>query len=213
MTWNLDAVGQEVSPVEQSWTSSDSLLYSLGVGARAQDPFGQELEFTTENSEGMHQKVLPTFGVAFAFHNSAHALARSLDGTQSVHGEQAISRARPIPPEGRVVTTGRLTGVYDKGSGAEVTTEARSVDASSGEPMFTTRSSLFVRGGGGFSMEARFAREVRPGDRLTVHVWRNAPVEAAFRLHTDPGTVGIDRGRIVYRDTDADGGGGRPDRE
>ena len=300
MTWNLDAVGQEVSPVEQSWTSSDSLLYSLGVGAGVQDPFGLELEFTTENSEGMPQKVLPTFGVAIAFHNSAYALAGSFDPTQSVHGEQSISLARPIPPEGRVLTTGRLTGVYDKGSGAVVTTEARSVDASSGEPMFTTRSSLFVRGGGGFggprgpsaaqptipdgdaelvlraeirrdqallyrlsgdrnplhsdpafavragfdtpilhglctygftgrlllhalcgseparfvSMEARFARAARPGDELTVHVWRKAPGEAAFRVNTKPGTVVIDRGHIAYRDTDADDGAGRrPERE
>ncbi len=150
MTWHLDAVGEEVAPVEHSWISTDSLLYSLGVGAGMQDPFGSELAFTTENSRDIPQLVLPTFGVAVAFRNAAFSLAGSFDPLRSVHGQQGISLARPLPPEGRVVTVGRLTGIFDKGSGAVVTTESRSVDAVTGEPMFTTTSSLFVRGAGGF---------------------------------------------------------------
>ena len=51
---------------ERSWTSKDALLYALGVGAGASDPTGAELEFTTENSRGVDQKVLPTFGVLVA---------------------------------------------------------------------------------------------------------------------------------------------------
>ncbi len=130
MTWNLDAVGEEVAPVDHSWSSDDALLYSLGVGAGDLDPFGFELEFTTDNSEGRPQKVLPTFGVTIAMKNSAFALAGTFDPTQSVHGEQSIALVRPIPTEGCVTTIGRLTGIYDKGSGAVVTTETRSIDGS-----------------------------------------------------------------------------------
>jgi acyl dehydratase len=67
-----------------------------------------------------------------------------------VHGEQAIELQRPLPVEGTVRTVTRITGVYDKGKGAVVATESESVDAGSGEPMFTTRSSAFIRGEGGF---------------------------------------------------------------
>ncbi len=173
MTWNLDAVGEEVPAVEHSWTSTQALLYSLGVGAGVEDPVGPELEFTTENSEGLTQKVLPTFGVAVAFNNAAFSLAGTFDPTRSVHGEQGISLTGPIPPEGRVITTGRLTGIYDKGSGAVVTTESRSVEATSGEPLFTTRSSLFVRGAGGFGgPRGPSARQPSPAARVADQVLR-----------------------------------------
>jgi acyl dehydratase len=285
VTWNLDAVGQEVAPVEQSWTSKDALLYSLGVGAGIEDPFGSELAFTTENSGGTAQLVLPTFGVAIAFHNAAFALAGPFDPLRSVHGQQGITLAAPLPPEGRVLTVGRLTGIFDKGSGAVVTTESRAVDATSGQPRFTTRSSLFVRGAGGFggprgpsavanppdrepdlvlraetrhdqallyrlsgdrnplhsdpqfaersgfgtpilhglctfgfagrlllhalcgsdparfiSMDSRFVRPVRPGEPLAVHVWQEATGEAQFLVESEPGTVVIDQGHVIFRD-------------
>ena len=66
VTWNLDAVGTEAAPTERAWTSDDTLLYALGVGAGAVDPVGSELEFTTENSRGVPHRVLPTFGVVIA---------------------------------------------------------------------------------------------------------------------------------------------------
>jgi hypothetical protein len=52
LTWNLDAVGQEVAPVDHAWSSGDTLLDSLGVRAGVHDPFGFELEFTTANGPG-----------------------------------------------------------------------------------------------------------------------------------------------------------------
>ena len=50
MPINPDAAGSVGEPREFSWTSDDSLLYSLGVGAGVTDPTGFELNFTTENS-------------------------------------------------------------------------------------------------------------------------------------------------------------------
>ena len=162
MTWNLDAVGTEAAPAERAWTSDDALLYALGVGAGAVDPVGSELDFTTENSIGVPQRVLPTFGVVIATGGSAFGLAGAFDATMAVHGEQGIELAGPIPPVGRVITTSRLTGIYDKGSGAVISTESRSVDATSGELRFTTSSSLFVRGAGGFGGERGPASALGP---------------------------------------------------
>jgi hypothetical protein len=58
-------VGVPGEPQERSWDSTDALLYAVGVGAGLGDPL-RELEFTTENSEGIEQRVLPTFGVLLA---------------------------------------------------------------------------------------------------------------------------------------------------
>jgi len=45
-------VGVPSEPQERSWDSKDALLYAVGVGAGLGDPL-QELEFTTENCEGI----------------------------------------------------------------------------------------------------------------------------------------------------------------
>ena len=59
MPINPDAAGSVGEPREFSWTSDDSLLYSLGVGAGVTDPTGFELNFTTENSNEIEQKSFP----------------------------------------------------------------------------------------------------------------------------------------------------------
>ncbi|HVM52574.1 MAG TPA: MaoC/PaaZ C-terminal domain-containing protein [Acidimicrobiales bacterium] len=145
MPINPDAVGAEAGPVERSWTSKDALLYAVGVGAGT-----SELPFTTENSKGITQQVLPTFAVIAGAGAPAMAAAGDIDFTQLVHGEQAFELAGPIPVEGTVSTTSRITGIYDKGKGAVIATESTSVDAKTAEPRFTTRSSVYIRGAGGF---------------------------------------------------------------
>src|SRR5207253_6275348 len=126
MPINPAAQGAAAPPVEQSWTSKDAILYALGVGAGALDP-GFELEFTTENSTGHPQQVLPTFAVVAGQGGArtprpdgpAMPLAElgTFDPAMLVHGEQALELHGPIPVEGRVRTTSHIAGVYDKGSG------------------------------------------------------------------------------------------------
>jgi acyl dehydratase len=67
-----------------------------------------------------------------------------------VHAEQAFELHRPLPVEGTVRTVATVTGMYDKGSGGLVVTEAVAVDAATGEPLITSRASTFIRGEGGF---------------------------------------------------------------
>ncbi len=141
-------VGVPSEPQERSWDSKDALLYAVGVGAGLGDPL-QELEFTTENSEGIEQKVLPTFGVLIAQARTGRPLG-DFDRALLVHAEQAFELHRPIPVEGAVRTTSTVTGIYDKGSGALVVSENVAVDAATGEPLVTSRSSAFIRGEGGF---------------------------------------------------------------
>jgi acyl dehydratase len=144
---------------ERSWTSTDALLYAIGVGAGLGDPL-QELEFTTENTAGVEQKVLPTFGVLLAQARTASDIG-DFDRAMLVHAEQSIELHKPLPVEGTLTTSAVVTGIYDKGSGALVQTENRAVDAATGEPMVTCRSGTFIRGEGGFG-----------GDRGSSEPWQ-----------------------------------------
>ncbi len=91
MPINPDAIGAEGEPAEFSWTSKDSLLYALGVGAGVNDPTGFELEFTTENTNGVEQKALPTQVVTMGGGGGLGPDFGDFNPVMLVHGEQAIT--------------------------------------------------------------------------------------------------------------------------
>lgn len=158
MPLNHDAVGARGEPGERSWDSKDAILYALGVGCGVDD-----LAFTTENTQGVPQQVLPTFGVVLPVGGrGAWDALGDVNWTMLVHGEQSIELHQPIPVEGRCRSVTTVTGIYDKGSGAVVVTETESVDAASGAPLFTTRSAAFIRGEGGWGGDRGPGAESRP---------------------------------------------------
>jgi acyl dehydratase len=146
MPLNPDAVGATSEPARRSWTSKDALLYALGVGAGL-----DELAFTTENTKGVPQQVLPTMPVVLGGGGAGlWDKAGQINWTMLVHGEQAVELHGPLPVEGEVESVTTITGIYDKGSGAVLATETASSDTATGEPLFTTRSAAFIRGEGGW---------------------------------------------------------------
>ena len=187
-------VGVPSEPQERSWTSKDALLYAIGVGAGLGDPL-QELEFTTENSEGVRQQVLPSYAVLVAQARASRSLG-DFDRAMLVHAEQAFELHRPLPVEGTVRTVATVTGIYDKGSGALVASENVAVDAVTGAKLVTSRSGAFIRGEGGFGGERgpsdRWQRPERPPDHQVVQPTR--PEQALLYrlsgdrnpLHADP---------------------------
>jgi acyl dehydratase len=148
MALDHSAIGVESEPYDRSWTSKDALLYAVGVGAGIGDPLA-ELAFTTENSGGVSQRVLPTYAVLLAQVPGARRIG-DFDPAMLVHAEQAFELHRPLPPEGSVRATSKVTGIYDKGSGALVVSESTAVDAATGRLLITSRGSAFIRGEGGF---------------------------------------------------------------
>ena len=150
MALNPDAVGATSEPAERSWDSKDALLYALGVGAGASDPTGFELEFTTENSHGVTQRVLPAFTTIVGLGGGALPSIGEYDPAMLVHGEQAIRLHGELPTAGTVSTITKVAGMYDKGSAGLVVLESESTYVASGAPAFTTRSALFIRDAGGF---------------------------------------------------------------
>ncbi|MEV8566979.1 MaoC/PaaZ C-terminal domain-containing protein [Streptomyces sp. NPDC051322] len=194
MPLDQSVIGIESTAVERSWTSKDTLLYAVGVGAGLDDPL-RELSFTTENSHGVAQQVLPTFAVLAAQGQRGRSIG-TFDPAMLVHAEQSFDLHRPLAPAGRVRITSRVTGMYDKGSGALVTSEAVAVDPDSGEPLITSRSAVFIRGEGGFGGD-RGPREDWPEpDRAPDHqvTYRTRPEQALLYrlsgdrnpLHSDP---------------------------
>jgi acyl dehydratase len=145
MPINPDAVGTVANPVEVTWNSKDCLLYAVGVGAGT-----EELAFTTENSTGIEQQVLPTFAVIVGIGGAAMASIGTFNFAMLVHGEQAIELHRPIPVEGRINVTSKVVAIWDKGTAAVVVMEADAADAATNQPMFSTRMSAFIRGEGGW---------------------------------------------------------------
>lgn len=142
---NADLVGMTFETATSEWTERDVLLYAVGVGARPE----RDLDFLYE---GKGPKVLPTFGVVGASGGMGGLMSTvDIDLKNVLHGEQTITCHRPLPPQARVRTTGRLTEVWDKGKAAVLVTEADTEDDDG--PLFTTRSSIFVRNAGGFGGE------------------------------------------------------------
>ncbi len=194
MSLDHSLVGVQGEPHERSWTSKDALLYAIGVGAGLGDPL-RELEFTTENSEGVEQKVLPTYGVLLAQAGTARSIG-NFDRAMLVHAEQYVELHRPLPVEGTVRTSSRVTGMYDKGSGALVESESVAVDPATDEPMITIRSSTFIRGEGGFGGDRGTGAPWQLPDRAPDHrvVEQTRPEQALLYrlsgdrnpLHADP---------------------------
>jgi acyl dehydratase len=197
MPLNLDAVGSSSEPAERSWSSTDCLLYALGVGAGASDPTGFELEFTTENSADVRQAVLPTFVTVAGASAAPRTAIGDFDPAMLVHAEQSIELYGGIPTEGRVSTTSTLSAIYDKGSGALVRSESTSVDAASGRPVFSATTGLFIRGEGGFGGERGSSGASEPFPERTpdeVVTYSTRPDQALLYrlsgdrnpLHSDP---------------------------
>jgi acyl dehydratase len=147
MALDRSVIGVPGPPRERSWTAADALLYAVGVGAGLGDPL-RELEFTTENSTGITQQVLPTFAVLIAAGRTGRL--GDFDPAQLVHAEQGFELHQPLPVAGTVRTTATVTGIYDQGSGALVVIESHAVDPATSQRLVTTRTGLFIRGQGGF---------------------------------------------------------------
>lgn len=161
MPINSDAVGRTTGPAEVSWTATDAMIYALGVGAGQQDP-ARELAFTTENTNDEPQRILPSYGVLITQRAGLRPDIGDFDPARVVHAEQGLSLHRPLPVAGTAHVTSTVTGIYDKGSGALVVTESVALDAGSGDPLLTTRSSIFIRGEGGFGGERGPGRAWQP---------------------------------------------------
>jgi acyl dehydratase len=142
------AVGAALPDRTFSWSESDVLLYHLGIGAT-------DLRHTLESGlDHPGLQVVPSFGVvAPTFHETdpppLDLPGCDLDLAQVVHGSQEITVHGPLPTSGEATLSTTLTDVWDKGKAAVIWQEGTAVSPV-GEQLWTVRSSIFVRGEGGW---------------------------------------------------------------
>jgi acyl dehydratase len=163
------AVGAELGGGSYSWTEEDIILYGLGVGAGDPPTDPAELKYVYEGD--LH--VLPAFGTIppFGIMMSLGTVdGLELDLARILHGDQTLTVHRPIPTSGTVNQSGTVVDVYDKGKGALIVLEMFATLEKTGEPLFTNRTGVYVRGEGGFGGETGPAAGNRPPDRDPDHV-------------------------------------------
>jgi acyl dehydratase len=150
------AIGAEVGTLEFSWSSSDVLLYHLGIGAR-------DLRYTLETTgggagqraaDGGAFQVLPSFAVVAPTFHATEAPSLDLPGcdinlAQVVHGSQEVQVVAPLPASGSASLTTRIVDVWDKGKAAVIWQEGVATDPGGAE-LWRVRSSIFVKGEGGW---------------------------------------------------------------
>lgn len=186
---STDLVGLTFEPVPFKWDSKDVMLYAVGVGAK---PEG-ELDFVYE---GKGPRVLPTYAVIPGMFSMGGLVSNvEINLAMLLHGEQAITLHREIPPEGDVRITGRVAEVWDKGKAAVIGCEGIVEDDNG--PLFTTKATLFIRGAGGFGGErgpSTAGVNVAP-ERAPDHVVEDVtrPEQGAvYRLSGDRNPIHID---------------------
>ncbi len=163
------AIGAELPDRTFSWTSSDVLLYHLGIGAGSRpgdqvDPMA--LRYTLDDA---HLQVLPSFAVVAPTLHETDPPPLDLPGcdidlAHVVHGSQEVRVAGPVPTSGTATVHTRISDVWDKGKAAVIWQEGRAVSPE-GDELWTVRSSIFVRGEGGWGGDRGSAEKVELPDR------------------------------------------------
>jgi acyl dehydratase/putative sterol carrier protein len=189
MALNMNAIGKPIGPMQKEYTWKDAVLYALGVGAGF-----AELDYCFEKN----LKVIPSFAIAVIFDFLSQATIDSgINLAGLLHGEQELIFHHPIPPQGTLTTTGKITDYYDKGKGkgALIIFESETVH-DNGQRLFTSIVTLFGRLDGGFGGQDRKTPPVAFPDREPDFVVEQTPSPDQpllyrlsgdiFHLHVDP---------------------------
>lgn len=151
----------ELPPYTETRTKRDAALYALSVGLGVDPMDESQLKFVDFTRNLV---ALPSMATILAAPRSPLAdPAYGADYTKAVNGEASVILHRPIPIEGELTGTSRITAIVDKGlnRGALVYME-RIVRDAAGVKIATVGSTTFLRGDGGCGSPDGAAREARP---------------------------------------------------
>lgn len=180
MTIDLERVlGHQLAPRQYSYDERDVSLYALSVGAGSDPLDPAELRFVYELDSGF--QPLPTWSVTFPFVVMEQIFSvpgLSFQPMMLLHGEQYLELKRPLPVQATLTNQAQIVNVYDKGSGAVIVVDIHSLDEL-GQAVALNRTSLFIRGIGGFGGE-------RGPSTATQDLPPQRPPDAVHRDQTRP---------------------------
>jgi acyl dehydratase len=140
------------TPVRQSYTERDTMLYALSLGLGNNPLDTAALPFVFEGAAG-GLRTLPSQAVVLGYPGFwAREADTGIDWVKLLHGEQRMRLHRPLPASADIVGHNRITHLTDKGAGkgAIMVTERR-LETAEGELLATVQQVSFLRGDGGYS--------------------------------------------------------------
>ncbi|GEP37378.1 3-alpha,7-alpha,12-alpha-trihydroxy-5-beta-choles t-24-enoyl-CoA hydratase [Nocardioides psychrotolerans] len=171
------AIGAEIGERHFAWSPSDVLLYHLGIGAGSRAGDNLSSDALRHTLDGPALQVLPSFGVVAPSFHETDPPPLDLPGcdinlAQVVHGSQSITVNGPLPTSGEATIRVHISDIWDKGKAAVIWQEGVAT-APSGEELWTVRSSIFVKGEGGWGGDRGSSEKIglpdRPADTDTTY--------------------------------------------
>ncbi|KAF9686649.1 hypothetical protein SADUNF_Sadunf02G0011300 [Salix dunnii] len=180
----------------------DAVIYALGVGACGGNAIDSDELKYVYHEKGQHFiQVLPTFAALFSLgslgNGSVELPGLQYDPRLLLHGQQYIEIYKPLPSNASLINKVTLTGLHDQVCKAAVLDlETKSYYKESGELMCMNRSTIYLRGAGGFSNSCHpYSYANYPKDQVpAVKIPQSKPFAALqYRLsgdysplHSDP---------------------------
>ena len=175
-----DLLNYELGSHELNYDARDTILYALAVGAAS-----EQLELVYERD----LRALPGYACALGLWAvEAAGELGAYERNLSLHTSQKLTVHKPLPATGPFPSTGRITGVWDKG-------KASIVDIEVSSEFFTATYGIFLPGLGGWGGERGPAGST--AEEKINHTWNGSytcmPDHAAwYRLTGDLHPIHID---------------------
>jgi len=186
---DLSVIDKKTDPVVFDYNWKDVVLYALGVGATP-----EELPLVYEHAPG-GLKVLPSFCVVPAM-RAFPKFGDDIEWSLMLHGEQTIRLYHPIPPAGKLIQTGVITDIFDKGKGAVYHAKI-SGTSEEGTHIYDAHWAIFYLGAGGFGGDpGPKADSIKPPEGIKPDFSFSCPVAenqaALYRLSGDLNPLHLD---------------------
>uniref|UniRef100_A0A5B7C3Q2 Putative enoyl-CoA hydratase 2, peroxisomal n=1 Tax=Davidia involucrata TaxID=16924 RepID=A0A5B7C3Q2_DAVIN len=141
------------------YTERDAALYALGIGACARNALDEdELKYVYHQDGQQFIQVLPTFAALFSLGftwDVSKLPGLQFDPRLLLHGQQYIEIYKPFPSSGCIQNKASISGLHDKGKATILEIEITSYEKESGELLCMNRTTVYLRGTGGFSKSSQ----------------------------------------------------------
>ncbi|KAH9327669.1 hypothetical protein KI387_007847, partial [Taxus chinensis] len=171
-----------------TYTERDVALYALGVGACGANAVDEkELKYVYHQYGQSYIQVLPTFAVLFPFglvSNLTDVPGLHFEPSLLLHGQQYLEIYKPLPTNCQIQNRAHIAGLHDKGKAAIVEIESTSINKETGDVLCINRSTIYLRGAGGFSRTSDLYSYSSPSS-MPKFAPMMIPKDAPFAVHED----------------------------